>query len=85
MIAGIALLVAAPLGMTAFESLDPYEFQDPDSDSAKASDALEEVTGVRADGTVIALVEGPPGPTRATSGSRRSAPSWPRSRGSSPS
>ena len=28
-VSGVALLVAAPLGMTAFDSLDPYEFQDP--------------------------------------------------------
>jgi len=55
-IAGVAVAVGAPLGLTAFDALDPYEFQDPDSDSARAVDALEEVTGVRADGTVIALV-----------------------------
>jgi uncharacterized membrane protein YdfJ with MMPL/SSD domain len=56
LVAGIAILLAAPLGMTAFDALDPYEFKDPGSDSAKASEALEDVTGVRADGTVIALV-----------------------------
>ena len=51
------VLIGAPLGLTAFDALDPYEFQDPGSDSARATDALEEVTGVRADGTVVALVE----------------------------
>ena len=56
-LAGVAILVGAPLGMTAFDALDPYEFEDPGSDSAKASEALEEVTGIRADGTVIALVD----------------------------
>ena len=69
-VSAIALLVAAPLGMTAFDSLDPYEFQDPGTDSAKASEALEEVTGVRADGTVIALVDGP---ARTDEGHRRVA------------
>ena len=58
-ITGVALLVAAPLGLTAFDALDTYEFEDPGSDSAKANDALEEVTGIRADGTVIAVVNGP--------------------------
>jgi RND superfamily putative drug exporter len=55
-IAGVAVLVGAPLGMTAFDALDPYEFEDPGSDSAKANEALEDVTGIRADGTVIAVV-----------------------------
>ena len=68
LVSGVALLVAAPLGMTAFDSLDPYEFQDPGTDSAKASEALEDVTGVRADGTVIALVDGP---ARSDAGHRR--------------
>jgi uncharacterized membrane protein YdfJ with MMPL/SSD domain len=57
LVAGIAVLLAVPVGISAFDALDPYEFQDPGTDSAKASDALEEITGVRADGTVIALVE----------------------------
>jgi RND superfamily putative drug exporter len=56
-VSGIAILVGAPLALTAFDALDPYEFKDPGSDSARATEALEEVTGVRADGTVIALVE----------------------------
>ncbi|MGH2956177.1 MAG: MMPL family transporter [Solirubrobacterales bacterium] len=67
-IAGVAVVVGAPLGLTAFDALDPYEFQDPGSDSARAIDALEEVTGVRADGTVIALVDAP---ARTTEGHRR--------------
>jgi RND superfamily putative drug exporter len=68
LVAGIAILLAAPLGLTAFDALDPYEFKDPGSDSAKASEALEDVTGVRADGTVIALVEAP---ARSPDGRRR--------------
>jgi hypothetical protein len=57
LITGIAILVGAPLGMTAFDALDPYEFEDPGTDSAKANEALEDVTGIRSDGTVIALVD----------------------------
>jgi RND superfamily putative drug exporter len=56
-IAGVAVVAGIPIGLTAFNALDPYEFEDPGTDSAKANEALEEVTGVRADGTVIALVE----------------------------
>lgn len=57
--AGIAIAIAVPLALTSFDALDPYEFQDSGTDSAKASEALEDVTGIRADGTVIALVEVP--------------------------
>jgi uncharacterized membrane protein YdfJ with MMPL/SSD domain len=59
LIAGIAIALGAPLGLTAFDALDPYKFEDSESDSAQASQALEDVTGIRADGTVIALVEVP--------------------------
>jgi uncharacterized membrane protein YdfJ with MMPL/SSD domain len=58
-IAAIAIAAAAPLGVTAFDALDPFEFEDPGTDSARATEALEDVTGIRADGTVIALVEVP--------------------------
>ncbi|MGZ5336858.1 MAG: MMPL family transporter [Solirubrobacterales bacterium] len=60
-VAGIALAVCAPVGATAFKALDPYESSDPDAESARAADALEEASGARADGTIIALVEAPPG------------------------
>ena len=56
---GIALVLGAPIGLTAFDALDPYKFEDSGTDSAKASEALENVTGIRADGTVIALVKVP--------------------------
>ncbi len=59
LVCGVAILLAAPLGMTAFDALDPYEFEDSNTDSAQASKALEDVTGVRSDGTVIALVSVP--------------------------
>jgi RND superfamily putative drug exporter len=59
LITGVALLIGVPLGLTAFDALDPYKFEDPGSDSAESLDALEDVTGIRADGTIIGLVEGP--------------------------
>jgi len=59
LVTGILIVLGAPLGLTAFDALDAYEFKDPGTDSAKASEALEKVAGVRADGTVIALVEQP--------------------------
>lgn len=67
-IAGVVILAGMPVGLTAFNALDPYEFEDPGSDSAKANEALEDVTGVRADGTVVALVDGP---ARSLDGHRR--------------
>ena len=60
-LAGIAFLVAAPLGATAFDALDPYVFEDPSTESAKALAATEAATGVRADGTMVALVRTPTG------------------------
>jgi RND superfamily putative drug exporter len=59
LITGVALLIGAPLGLTAFDALDPYEFEDPGSDAAKANENIERVTGIRADGTVIAVVNVP--------------------------
>jgi uncharacterized membrane protein YdfJ with MMPL/SSD domain len=56
-ITAVVIAFGAPFGLTAFGTLDPYEFVDPSTDSAKATEALEDVTGVRADGTVIALVD----------------------------
>jgi uncharacterized membrane protein YdfJ with MMPL/SSD domain len=56
-VTAVVIAFGAPLGLTAFGALDPYEFVDPGTDSAKATRALEDVTGVRADGTVIALVD----------------------------
>jgi RND superfamily putative drug exporter len=58
-VSALAILLAAPLALTAFDALDPYEFEDSETDSARASAALEGVTGIRADGTVIALVNAP--------------------------
>src|SRR5438270_11554266 len=58
-VVGIAIAIGAPLGLTAFNALDPYKFEDPGTPSAKANKALKDVTGVRADGTVIALVKAP--------------------------
>ena len=64
----VVIAVGAPLGLTAFNALDPYEFVDPGTDSAQATEALEEVTGQRADGTIVALVDGP---ARTPDGHRR--------------
>jgi RND superfamily putative drug exporter len=54
----VAVCVAAPVGLTAFDALDPYVFEDPGTESARAAQAIEEATGARADGGVIVLVEG---------------------------
>lgn len=56
---GVVVVAAVPLALNAFDSLDPYEFKDPGSDSAEASAALERVTGIRADGSIIALIDAP--------------------------
>jgi len=59
-IGAVALVIAAPLGATAFSALDPYVFEDPGTESGTAASAIEDATGVRADGTVIVLVRSPP-------------------------
>ena len=56
-VAALAFAVSTVLGATAFRALAPYEVTNPDSESARAVERLESATGVRADGTVIALVE----------------------------
>src|SRR5687767_8703432 len=65
-VAGIAFVAAVPIGATAFTALDPYEFRDPGTESAQAIDRLEEASGLRADGSVIVLVDA----TEATPGGR---------------
>jgi RND superfamily putative drug exporter len=59
-IAVLAVCVGAPVGMTAFDALDPYVFQDPGTESAKAAERIEAASGARADGGVIALVRPAP-------------------------
>ncbi len=54
---GILFVIAAPLGLSSFTALDPYEFVDPGTESARAIERLEAASGLRADGTAIALVD----------------------------
>ena len=56
----VAFAIAAPVGFTAFTALDPYEFVDQGTESAKAVERLEEASGLRADASVIALVSDSP-------------------------
>lgn len=67
-VAMIAVGVAAPVGITSFDALDPYVFDTPGSESAKVAGGIEEASGVRADGGVIALVRTP---ARTTGGQAR--------------
>ncbi len=69
-VAGALFVAAAPIGLTAFTALDPYEFVDPATESAKAVERLEEATGLRADGSVIVLVEAS---AKSSAGERRIA------------
>lgn len=57
LVAGVAFLIAVPVGATAFSALDPYVFEDPQTESARAAGAIERATGLRADGTLIALAD----------------------------
>jgi uncharacterized membrane protein YdfJ with MMPL/SSD domain len=61
-IAAAAFVIGVPVGLTAFTALDPFEFEDPGTESARAVDQLEDASGVRADGSVVVLVESPDGP-----------------------
>ena len=51
------VVIAGVVGFTAFRALDPYVFEDPGTESARTATLLEEATGLRADGSVIALVK----------------------------
>jgi len=53
----IAWVIAAPIGLSAFTALDPYEFEDKSTESAEVSDRIEEASGVRPDAEVIALLD----------------------------
>jgi RND superfamily putative drug exporter len=50
-------VVAALGGSTVYDNVKPFGFQDPDSDSARAYDALRDATGVRPIPEVVLLVE----------------------------
>jgi uncharacterized membrane protein YdfJ with MMPL/SSD domain len=67
--AAVLLAVAAAFGGTSvFDNVKPFGFQDPDSESARAYDALKDATGERAIPEVELLIEphsGVPGPQAA--------------------
>ncbi len=55
---GVLLFAAAAyLGRDVVDALDPYGFQDPDSNSVRAYDLYEEVKGIGTTPEIIALVE----------------------------
>jgi uncharacterized membrane protein YdfJ with MMPL/SSD domain len=57
-IGAVVLAVVAALGgSTVYDNVKPFGFQDPDSDSARAYDALRDATGVRPIPEVVLLVE----------------------------
>ena len=54
----VAIAVAAAIGgSSVFDAVEPFGFQDPDSESARATDALEDATGERALPDVVLVVE----------------------------
>ncbi len=77
----IWVVVACTLGASAiFDRAEPFGFQDPDSESSRATDALEDATGERVLPDIVLLVE-PEDASRG--GARRPSappPSWTRSR-----
>jgi uncharacterized membrane protein YdfJ with MMPL/SSD domain len=55
---GVLVAVGAGIGgASVFDAVSPFGFQDPDSESARANDALEEATGERALPDVVLVVE----------------------------
>jgi RND superfamily putative drug exporter len=55
--AAVMFAVAAPIGITAFDALDPFRFEDPNTESAGARERLETASGIRSDADVIVLVQ----------------------------
>src|ERR1700704_184220 len=65
-VVGVAIVFAALSGIfggPVSQSLQAGGFQDPSSESSLALDRLEQATGMRADGGIIALVKTPEGAT----------------------
>lgn len=57
MLAAVLVAIAAAIGgASVFDSVKPYGFQDPDSESAEATDALEDASGERPLPDVVLLV-----------------------------
>jgi uncharacterized membrane protein YdfJ with MMPL/SSD domain len=58
----IGVAIAAAIGASSvFDRVDPFGFQDPSSESAKATDALEEATGERPTPDVVIAISLPGG------------------------
>jgi uncharacterized membrane protein YdfJ with MMPL/SSD domain len=66
-VAALMLAIGAPVGITAFDALDPFRFEDPGTESAGARERLEAASGIRSDADVIALVS-LPAPARSPEG-----------------
>ena len=59
----VTIAVAAAVGgSSVFDAVKPFGFQDPDSESARATEALENATGERPLPDVVLVVE--PRPSR---------------------
>src|SRR6266851_6098787 len=68
-VVGVAIVFAALSGIfggPVSKSLQVGGFQDPSSQSSQALDRLEQATGMRADGGIVALVKTPDGTNSAT-------------------
>ncbi len=59
-VVAVAICAGAPLGLTAYNALDPYEFEDSATESAEATDRIEAASGVQADLPLIILVDASP-------------------------
>ena len=59
-VAAVALCAGAPLGLTAYNALDPYEFEDGATESAEAAHRVEEASGLQADLPLIILLDASP-------------------------
>ena len=58
MLAALLIAVAAAIGgSSVFDAVKPYGFQDPDSESARATEALEDASGERPLPDVVLVVE----------------------------
>ena len=46
-VVAVAICAGAPRGLTAYNALDPYEFEDSATESAEATDRIEAAPGSR--------------------------------------
>ena len=66
----LVAIAAAIGGASLFDAVKPYGFQDPDSESARATEALEDASGERPLPDVVLVVD-PPGAADGRGGRRR--------------